>query len=148
MPQTSTEFKAVLDVIDKPCRMGLSGVRWPSRLTEAAALTEAISPRPPRSRTLRLWLIIGTIVAALAIIPAAMMGMFSVMASDAGVTPLINLYILTSLTFPLAVIIGPAAAWIAFWLRRERTAWVLLFSPFAWVVAIVVLLVMASNGAS
>lgn len=102
---------------------------------------------PPRSRTLRLWLIIGTVVAVLAILPAAMMGMFSVMASDAGVTPMINAYIFTAVTFPLAIVVGPVAAWVAFWLRKERAAWILLFSPFAWVVAIITLFVMASNGA-
>lgn len=91
----------------------------------------------PRSPTLRLWLIIGSIVAVLAVFPAIFMGMMSVMASDAGTNGWIEAFILTSLTFPIAIIVGPVLAWIAYGLRRERLSWILLFSPFAWAVAIV-----------
>lgn len=102
-------------------------------------MTEPDAPPPPRSKTLRLWLIIGSIVAVLAIIPAGMMGMMSVMASDAGVNTMIYVFIWTMLTFPLAIVLGPVLAWIAYALRRERLSWGLLFAPFAWVIALIVI---------
>ncbi len=103
-------------------------------------MTEPDAPRPPRSKTLRLWLIIGSVVVVLAIIPAAMMGMMSVMASDAGVNTMIYVFIWTMLTFPVAIVLGPVLAWVAYAIRRDRAAWVLLFSPFAWVLALIVIL--------
>jgi len=102
-------------------------------------MTEPDAPRPPRSKTLRLWLIIGSVVAVLAIIPAAMMGMMSVMASDAGVNTMIYVFIWTMLTFPVAIVLGPVLAWVAYAIRRERAAWILLFAPFAWVLALIVI---------
>lgn len=103
-------------------------------------MTEPDTPHMPRSRTLRLWLIIGSVVAVVAIIPAAMMGMMSVMASDAGVNTMIHVFIWTMLTFPVAIVLGPASGWIAYALRRERVSWILLFAPFAWVVALIVIM--------
>ena len=109
----------------------------------------SVDPAPPRprSKTLRLWLIIGSVVAALAIIPVAMMGMMSVMASDSGTNAWINAFILTSLTFPLAVVAGPVLAWIAYGLRQERLSWVLLFAPFVWPVLIVAILIVGPGAA-
>lgn len=95
--------------------------------------------RPTRSPTLRLWLIIGSVVAAFAIIPAGFMGVMSVMASDAGTNTMINVFIYTMLSFPLAIILGPVLGWIAYGFRRETIAWWLLFSPFAWVLALIVI---------
>ena len=103
-------------------------------------MTEPDAPLPPRSKTLRLWLIIGSVAAVLAIIPAAMMGMMSVMASDAGANAMIHVFIFTMLTFPVVMVLGPVLAWVAYAIRRERTSWILLFSPFAWVVAIIVIM--------
>lgn len=102
-------------------------------------MTEPNAPCPPRSKTLRLWLIIGSIVAVLAIIPAGVMGMMSVMATDAGVNTMIYVFIITMMTFPLAITLGPVLGWIAYWLRYERLSWILLFLPFAWVVALIII---------
>ena len=102
-------------------------------------MTEPDAPRPPRSKTLRLWLIIGSVVAVLAIVPAAMMGMMSVMATDSGVNTMIWVFIGTMMTFPVAILLGPILAWIAYAFRRERLSWILLFAPFAWVVAMIVI---------
>jgi hypothetical protein len=95
--------------------------------------------RPARSKTLRLWLIIGSVVAAVSVIPAALMGMMSVMASDAGVNTMIYVFIYTMLSFPVAIVLGPVLAWIAYAIRRERASWILLFSPFAWVLVLIVI---------
>ena len=95
----------------------------------------------PRSRKLRDWLIVDTALSTLAIVPVALFGMMSVMASDAGVNTAIWIFILTGLTFPLAVALAPILAWIAFALRRERTALIVSFLPFLWVVAIIVMFV-------
>ena len=102
-------------------------------------MTEPIASCPPRSKRLRLWLIIGSIVAVLAITPAGVMGMMSVMATDAGVNTMIYVFIFTMMTFPLAIILGPVLGWIAYWIRCERISWILLFSPFAWVVALIII---------
>lgn len=108
-------------------------------------MTEPEVPRPPRSKTLRLWLIIGSVVAAVAIIPVAIMGMMSVMASDAGTNAWINAFMLTSLTFPVAVVVGPVLGWIFYGLRQERLSWMLLFSPFVWPVVIIALMILGSG---
>ncbi|WGM31134.1 hypothetical protein [Brevundimonas sp. NIBR11] len=110
-------------------------------------MTELDTPRPPRSKTLRLWLIIGSVVAVLAVVPAAFMGMMSVMASDSGVNAWIYTFIYTSMTFPVAIVLGPVLAWIAYWLRKERLSWILLFLPLAWPIVITAILI-AGPGAS
>lgn len=105
-------------------------------------MSETQASRPPRSKTLRLWLIIGSVIAVLAIVPVAIMGMMSVMASDAGTNGWINAFMFASLTFPVAVVLGPSLAWIAYGLRREALSWGLLFAPFAWPVAIVAIMIL------
>ena len=97
------------------------------------------SARPPRSRRLRLWLIIGSVVAALTLLPALAMAVMSPMASDAGVNTVIWSFIWVMLTFPLAIVLGPALGWLAYSLRRESVAWALLFAPFLWVAAMAVI---------
>lgn len=112
-------------------------------------MTELDAPRPPRSRNLLIWLIVGTIAAVLGIIPAAMMGMMSVMATDSGdANAAIYVFIWTALTFPIAMVVGPVVAWIAWFLRRELLAWVFLFAPLAWAVVLVLVLVFASGDVS
>ncbi|MFC5343829.1 hypothetical protein ACETK8_11380 [Brevundimonas staleyi] len=108
-------------------------------------MTETHAPHPPRSKTLRLWLIIGSVAAVLGIVPIAIMGMMSVMASDAGTNAWINAFMFMSLTFPVAVIVGPVLAWIAYALRRERLSWILLFAPLAWPVLIVAIMIVGPN---
>ncbi len=104
-------------------------------------MTETRTPPASRSKTLRLWLIIGSVVAVLAIFPAIFMGMMSVMASDAGTNGWIEAFIYTSLTFPIAIVVGPVLAWIAYAFRRERLSWILLFAPLAWPVAITAIMI-------
>lgn len=105
--------------------------------------------KPPRSRTLLIWLIVGTIAAVLGIVPAAMMGMMSVMATDSGdADAAIYVFIWTALTFPIAMVLGPVVAWIAWFFRRELLAWIFLFAPLAWTVVLVLILVFASGDMS
>lgn len=98
-------------------------------------------PPAERSKTLRLWLIIGSVAAVLAVVPAAIMGMMSVMATDAGVTPWVSAFVWTCLTFPVAIVLGPILAWVAYGLRRERLSWILLFTPCAWPILIVAIMI-------
>jgi hypothetical protein len=95
--------------------------------------------KPARSRGIMIWLIIDTVLSVLAIIPVAMMGMMSVMASDAGTNSMIVAFIWAGLTFPIAVALSPILAWIAWFLRYERTALILSLLPALWVVAFVVM---------
>lgn len=91
----------------------------------------------PRSRNLRLWLIVDTVLSILTIVPIAIFGMMSVMASDAGVNTAITTYIWISLSFPVAVAVAPILAWVAFALRRERTALIVSLLPALWMIAII-----------
>ncbi|CAN5164180.1 hypothetical protein BH10PSE2_BH10PSE2_15010 [soil metagenome] len=102
-------------------------------------LTSDTRMRPPRSKALKLWLIIDSILSALAIIPVAMMGMMSVMASDAGVNTMIYTFIWVGLSFPVAVALSPILAWIAFGFRKPRLALILSLAPALWVIAFVVI---------
>ena len=112
-------------------------------------MTAPDAPRPPRSKPLLIWLIIGTIAAVLGIIPAAMMGMMSVMATDSGdAGPGIYAFIWTAMTFPIAIVVGPVVAWIAWFFRRDLLAWIFLFAPLAWAVVLVLILISAPGGAS
>ena len=95
--------------------------------------------RPRRSQGLKLWLIIDSVLSALAIIPVAMMGMMSVMASDAGVNPMIYAFIYAGLSFPVAVALSPILAWTAFGFRKEGLALILSLIPALWVVAFIVM---------
>lgn len=109
-------------------------------------MTEFDAPHPPRSRNLLIWLIVGTIAAVLGIIPAAMMGMMSVMGTDSGdAGPGIHVFIWTALTFPIAMVVGPVVAWIAWFFRRDLLAWIFLFAPLAWALVLVLILVFASG---
>jgi hypothetical protein len=102
---------------------------------------DPITPARPRSRKLRDWLFVDTALSLLAIVPVAVFGMMSVMATDAGVNTAIMTFIGIALSFPVAVVLCPVLAWIAFALRRERTALVLSLLPVLWVVAILVMFV-------
>ena len=62
------------------------------------------------------------------------------MVADGGPNGGIYLFLWLTLTSPLAVLLAPISAWIAFALRRERASWILLFSPMAWVVVAIALI--------
>lgn len=96
---------------------------------------------PPRSARLRLWLIIGTVAAAVLILPSLLLVLMAAMVTDGGPNGGIYLFLWLMLTLPLALVIGPISAWIAFAFRKERASWILLCSPLAWVVVAVALIV-------
>jgi hypothetical protein len=95
--------------------------------------------KPPRSRGLMWWLIVDTVLSVLAVVPAGIAGMMTVMASDAGTSGMIMAFIWTGLTFPIAVALSPILAWTAFALRRERTALIVSLAPVLWLVAFAVI---------
>lgn len=103
------------------------------------ASVKVAEAKPPRSRKVMWWLIIDTILSALAIVPIGIMGMMSVMASDAGVNDAIMAFIFVGLTFPIAVALSPILAWIAWFLRHERLAVILSLIPALWVIAFIVI---------
>ena len=92
--------------------------------------------RPPRDRRLFIWLCIATGVALLAIVPCAALAAVSLMAMGAERSVGASVLFWTIWTFPVAVAAGPVLAWIAYGLRRERTALGLSMSPLAWAVVI------------
>jgi hypothetical protein len=82
-------------------------------------------------------------VISIALMPFALMWAgFSVMASDSGLTPAVEAFILLSFCIPIAFVLGPILAWVAWALRRNKMAIALLFLPLVPFVASVV--VMAS----
>ncbi|WP_029416333.1 hypothetical protein [Brevundimonas bacteroides] len=102
--------------------------------------------KPPRSRLLLIGLIVGTIVAFLAILPAFVMATMSVMVAASGSDPLIFNFLIFAWGLPVVVVLGPVGAWIAYALRRERTAWVLLLLPATWAACMFALLAVAPGG--
>ena len=102
-------------------------------------MIERATTLPARSGRLRLWLIIGSGVAALALLPALAMAVMAPMASDAGVNTVIWSFIWLMITLPVAIVFGPGLGWAAYGLRQERLAWGLLFSPLLWVAALAVI---------
>jgi len=95
----------------------------------------------PRSARLRLWLIIGTVAAALLVVPSLLLVLMAGMVTDGGPNGRIYLFLWLMLTSPLVVVMAPITAWIAFAFRKERASWILLCSPLAWVVVAVALIV-------
>lgn len=104
--------------------------------------------KPPRSRLLLIGLIIGTIVAVLAILPVFVMATMSVMVAASGSNPLIFTFLIFAWGLPVVVVVGPVGAWIAYVLRRERTAWTLLLSPAIWAACMFALLAAAPSGSA
>ena len=100
-------------------------------MTAAARLDPDLEQR----RAIRRWLIIGTVIDVLLLPLAAFWGVMSVMASDAGATPAVERFIYVSITLPVAMVVAPIAAWIAYALKRNRLALALLLVPAAWAVA-------------
>jgi hypothetical protein len=113
-----------------------------------SGMSDLPSPAPPRSRTLRTWLIVMTALSVLAILPVFMMAGFGVMATASGRSDLLTqIYMWVSVTWPIAVvlgpIVGPIAGWIAWGLRRERLGWIAVLAPWAWPVMVVILWTLA-----
>lgn len=106
----------------------------------------ADAPSSPRSRLLLIGLIVGSLMAILAILPAFVMATMSVMVVASGTNPLIWTFLVFSFGLPIVTLLGPILAWIAFALRRERLSWVLLLSPIPWVGITVGLLALAPGG--
>ncbi len=102
--------------------------------------------KPPRSRLLLIGLIVGTIVALLAILPVFVMATMSVMVAASGSSPLIFTFLTFAWSLPVVVVVGPAGAWIAYALRRERMAWVLLLWPAVWAAIMFGILFLVPDG--
>jgi hypothetical protein len=94
----------------------------------------------PRNTSVMWGLIAGTIISLLLLPLALMWAGFSVMASDAGATPAVEAFILLSFCIPLAFVVGPIVAWVAWLLRRNRLAVAALFLPVIPFVASIVVM--------
>lgn len=99
------------------------------------------APAPARSRKLKLLLILDT-AASVLLIPLAlfwglMSGMSTTTTSNAAFA---NAYVLINLTLPVAMLVCLIAGWIAFALRQERIAWIVIFLPVLWLIASIVMM--------
>lgn len=91
--------------------------------------------RPPRSAVLKVFLILDSLFTLVAAPLALFWGMMSVMASTTTQNAAwANAYALVNLTLPVAMVVCLVAAWVAFAMRRERIAWVVMVLPVAWLV--------------
>lgn len=110
-------------------------------------MTGSASPtKPPRSRLLLIGLLVGTVVAVLAVLPSFVLATMSVMVAAAGTNGWVAAYLVLAFGLPVVVILGPALAWIAYLLRRERIAWGLLISPAIWAGCAFALLALMPGG--
>ena len=98
--------------------------------------------QPARNRRLRLWLILGTVVAAASVVPALFVGL-PMMPSSIEFNARIWTAFLMTTTFPLALVLCPVGAWIAWALRWEKVSWTLLFLPLVWVFVVIALVVIS-----
>ena len=87
-----------------------------------------------KRRTTRLVLIIGTVLSLLCVPLAGFWGVMTIMASDAGSTPAIDVYIAVNMALPLVMIVAPILAWIAFAMRRYQLAILFLLIPIPWAI--------------
>ncbi|MEQ7154485.1 hypothetical protein [Brevundimonas aurifodinae] len=94
------------------------------------SLTE--SPRPARSRLLLVVLVIETVAAVLAVLPALGMAVMSPMAVAQGNILWVSAFVIVAVTFPLVIVGGPVLGWMAWGERRDRRAWTAVAAPFAW----------------
>ncbi|RZJ86584.1 MAG: hypothetical protein EON88_24390 [Brevundimonas sp.] len=90
-----------------------------------------------RSRSVMWGVVAGTVISLLLLPLALMWAAFSVMASDAGMTPAVQTFMLVSFCIPLSFVIGPILAWAAWFMRRNRLAVGVLFLPMVPLVAAV-----------
>jgi uncharacterized membrane protein YhaH (DUF805 family) len=90
-----------------------------------------------RSRRARFWLIVATVLYG-AFLPFCVVGaMMSPMASDAGITDQVMVFIYAFFTWPLAIVLGVVAAWIFFWRRANAAMTLALLFPLLWLAPIV-----------
>lgn len=86
----------------------------------------------PRSRGLRAWLIIESVLALPAIALGSVMALMSPMMFDApGSTnnPPVILLFLSTLSFPVVCLLGMISAWVTFGMRQNRGAFWLSLLP-------------------
>ncbi len=136
MPDHPGDFKACL------ASLAVQG----TAVSDRSMTHPGAAMKPPRSRLLLIGLIVGTIVALLAILPVFVMATMSVMVAASGSSPLIFTFLTFAWSLPVVVVVGPVGAWIAYALRRERTAWVLLLWPAVWAAIMFGILFLVPNG--
>lgn len=114
--------------------------------------SETIPPLRPRSRGLRVWLIIESILALPAIAIGGMMALISPMMFDAPGSddnPPVWLLFFSTVSFPVVCLFGVILAWVAFGMRRNRGAlWLSLLPalPLLTGIAAIVWLQLGSGG--
>ena len=103
---------------------------------------ENAQPAPaPASRTrgVRIYLIIATIVFGLSLLPAALAVLVSPMAFDAGESREAWAFVITVWTYPVLVLLGLLGAWILYARRAYRAAIAFSLLPLLAVAAFAVL---------
>ena len=98
-------------------------------------MTQTDTEKTPPPPGLRFALILLTIVYVLALAPAGLMAMVSPMMADGGVTPMVVVAMVATMTFPIALLMSPLAAWIAYSSgRKYRIAWGAILAPLIWLI--------------
>ena len=101
------------------------------------------APTPsPRSRGVRIYLIVATILFGLSLLPAAMAVLMSPMAFDAGASREAWTMAIIIWAYPVLVILGLLLAWILYAARSYRAAIAASLLPLLDVAAVVVMLIL------
>lgn len=83
-----------------------------------------------RNPTLTAWLIIDTVVSVCAIPLALFWGLMSGMSTTTtDNAAFANTYVLVNLSIPLLLLVCLIGAWIAWTMRKDRAAWIIMFLP-------------------
>lgn len=100
-------------------------------------MTLAGTPRPARNRLLLIVLVIETIAAVLAVLPALGMAVMSPMAVAQGKIVWVAAFVIVAVTFPLVIVGGPVLGWMAWAERKDRRGWIAAATPFVWLLLFV-----------
>ena len=104
---------------------------------------DATAPVIPGRARLKLFLILDSAFTVLAAPLALFWGMMSVMASTTTTDMAwANTYALINLSLPVAMVLCVIGGWVAYGLRRQRTAWIIILLPLLWLAASIAMMAM------
>lgn len=92
--------------------------------------------QPKRSQPLLIWLIVAGVGGVLATAPAGAMAAATLMGFGTDRSVPAQIFFWAVLTLPIAILVSPLLAWIAYGLRQPRLALGLSLAPLLWAAVI------------
>ena len=96
----------------------------------------SVPHQPKRSPLLLIWLIAVSVIGVVAVAPAGALAAVMLMGAGADRSVPAQIVFWTIWTLPIAILVSPLLAWIAYALKQHRLALGLSFAPLLWVAAI------------